>query len=214
LLLALAGLLLAIYLLARGWGPSQPATPPETHAVMDREADTPKDKEGPQKATIPESAAWAWAGPRFTVADSALAVWLAQSTNIPPQEKASPKQPAREDHPIEKPGHASAHAHPPSGALHPGHWELIFYSLLLIGGGLLIGYCERQAHEALARQYDSMYVVFKRGAHELDFYLDRPVPDLDGARKVIEALGREALVEHVQWLINRRVRPFELVLGG
>jgi hypothetical protein len=37
---------------------------------------------------------------------------------------------------------------------------------------------------------------------------------LQSARKVVEALGREALVEHAHWLIVRRVRPFEFIIGG
>jgi hypothetical protein len=102
---------------------------------------------------------------------------------------------------------------------HPSELELILPSLLVIGGGLLIGYSERRAHEALARQYESMDVVFDRKRHELESVLaTAPGTMTDdaktSARTIIEQLGQEALVEHVHWLINHRVRPFELVIGG
>jgi hypothetical protein len=106
-----------------------------------------------------------------------------------------------------------------SDARHPEDWELILPSILVISGGLLIGYTERRAHEALARQYDSMDAVFCRGLREFDQTLPTKTglmtrKEEDTAREIIEGLGQEALVEHVHWLIVHRVRPFELIIGG
>ena len=114
--------------------------------------------------------------------------------------------------PAERPGVARAAVagvRERSDARHPGDWELILPGILVIGGGLLVGYCERRAYEALARQYDSMDLVFHRGMDELNVTRTE-----EAAREVIEQLGQEALVEHVHWLIIRRTHPFELIIGG
>ena len=97
-------------------------------------------------------------------------------------------------------------------ARYPHHLVLIFSSLLVIGGGLMIAYCERRGYDALARQYGNMHTVFERGERELAAFVD--AHKWAEARQVIEALGNEALVEHVQWLVLHRVHPFELIIEG
>jgi hypothetical protein len=96
--------------------------------------------------------------------------------------------------------------------VHPPVWLLIGSSLLVIVGGLIVGYCERGAHEELSKQFEQMLIVFQNGDHELETHLDEG--DVPHARKVIEELGREAILEHAQWLILRRTRSLELHLGG
>ncbi len=97
-------------------------------------------------------------------------------------------------------------------ARHPEHLILIVSSLLVIGGGLMIAYCERRNFDALARQYGSMQTVFERGERELAALLK--AGNWDEAREVIGALGNEALVEHVHWLVLHRVHPFEMIIEG
>ncbi len=94
----------------------------------------------------------------------------------------------------------------------PGRYFLIATGILFIVGGLFIAYCERQAYEDLEKQYERMLIVFRYGDHELRQRLrERDIP---GARRVFEALGREAILEQSQWLLLRRSRPLELHIGG
>lgn len=103
----------------------------------------------------------------------------------------------------------------PLSPRYPPHWFLIAPTIAVILGGLLSAYSERRSHEELARQYERMEVVFGHALHELERHLDSTHQPLDiaGAQRVIEALGREALLEHSQWLILRRARPLELHIG-
>jgi hypothetical protein len=91
-------------------------------------------------------------------------------------------------------------------------WELIVPSLLVIAGGLFIAYNERRTHEELANQYERMHLVFQDGDRELAAHLE--ARDVAAAQGVLEALGREALAEHSQWLVLRRARALEVHIGG
>ncbi len=105
--------------------------------------------------------------------------------------------------------------HPATDAQHPSHFLLITSGLLVLGGGLLIAYCERESHEELAKHYDRLAVVFNQGQRELKTHLapeSIEAANVEAAQAVIEQLGREALTEHAQWLILRRARPFELLI--
>jgi hypothetical protein len=73
-----------------------------------------------------------------------------------------------------------------------------------------VAYCERCSDEELAKQYERMKAVSMQGATEVKDHLDKK--DTQAAQKVIRALGDEAITEHVQWLILRRNRPFELLI--
>lgn len=116
--------------------------------------------------------------------------------------------PAREGTSVE----AKAGRHEPTGgAAHPWDALLIASSLLVIFGGLLIAYSERQAHEELARQFERMEIVFRNGNKELESRLARG--DVVGAQRVIEELGREAIAEHTAWYMLRRSRSLELHIG-
>ena len=91
---------------------------------------------------------------------------------------------------------------------HPHHGLLIWSGTLVIAGGFLLAICERRSHEQLAKQYERMRVVFTDGLKELRL----PSVSTDPSRQqdTLRALGQEAIVEHAQWLILRRSRPFEL----
>jgi hypothetical protein len=102
-------------------------------------------------------------------------------------------------------------AHHPAGPAYPGHMIIIISSLLVIFGGLLISYSERQGHEELAGQYERMEILFRNGDKELADRLTRT--DIAGAQRVIEELGREAITEHAGWYMLRRARSLELHIG-
>jgi uncharacterized membrane protein len=89
---------------------------------------------------------------------------------------------------------------------------LIGPALAVILGGLLIALCERGSHEELAQQYERLHAVFVSGACELRRCLE--AGNVEAAQKVVEALGREALTENASWLILRRARPLEVLIGG
>jgi len=93
---------------------------------------------------------------------------------------------------------------------HPSPWVLIVSGVLALSGALLIAYCEQRSHEELARQYERMWVIFRRGAAEFRGHL--AAGDVESAQRVLETLGHEAITEHAQWLILRRNRPFELLI--
>jgi hypothetical protein len=94
---------------------------------------------------------------------------------------------------------------------HPEECWLIASGILVVGGGLCIAFRERGSHDELANQYERMRVVFESGLTELERRLG--ADDLTGAQAVLQALGREAIAEHAQWLILRRARPLELHVG-
>jgi len=110
---------------------------------------------------------------------------------------------------------------------HPNPYWILFSGLLVIGGGLSIAYCEKRTHEELAHQYERMHLLFENGNHELHARLsaleelvatnakpDEVVHAARMAQNVLQALGKEAVVEHAVWLILRRARPLELHIGG
>jgi hypothetical protein len=64
-----------------------------------------------------------------------------------------------------------------------------------------------------------MRIVFVDGDRELKPKIEKEdstitVDDIEAMQRVFEALGREAIVEHSQWLVLRRARPLELHIGG
>ena len=101
----------------------------------------------------------------------------------------------------------------------PPEWVLILSSIAVIWGGLFIAYCERRAFEDLAKQYERMRIVFIDADRELKPRIEKEDSkitdkDIEAMQRVFEALGREAIVEHSQWLVLRRARPLELHIGG
>jgi hypothetical protein len=91
-----------------------------------------------------------------------------------------------------------------------GEWLVIWYSGIILVGGLLIAYCERRSYEELARQYERMRKIFEQGELEINDWLSRD--KIQEAQDVLRVLGEEALTENARWLILRRSRPFELVI--
>ena len=152
-----------------------------------------------------------------------LAGWLLRSEHVPTRQPATAAgeptvavSSGTSTSPIGDPPHATAPGATAEvaeqgdtgrgpDARHPEPFVLIFSSLLVISGGLIIAYGEHRGHDAHARQYSNMHTVFERGESQLGALL--AARKWDQARNVIEALGDEALVEHVQWLIlHRRTR--------
>jgi hypothetical protein len=127
---------------------------------------------------------------------------------------------------------------------HPANFVLFFGSMCIIGGGVLVGICEKLGYEQLAKQYDQIYGVFRGGSRELEVVLNpalldvmracptdapalkaddilkltSPTPDEEidvrRAQSIIEELGREAIQESAQWLLTRRSKPLELPIGA
>jgi len=118
----------------------------------------------------------------------------------------------------------------------PTHYWLIIFGLLFVFGAIRIALSERRGHEVLAKQYDHMFTVFSTANRELEAILnpallttlrecdgikefsgsppvDPAMIDFDRAKRVIESLGREAILEHSQWLLLHRSKPMELPLG-
>ena len=94
--------------------------------------------------------------------------------------------------------------------LHPPEYAISFSALLLVVGGLFLAYGERQSHEELARQYDRMYAVFKRADEKLEQILPSDPKYFEHVATVLRLIGREAILEHAQWVVLRRSRAFEV----
>jgi hypothetical protein len=93
---------------------------------------------------------------------------------------------------------------------YPSKWIIFICVALVLLGAFLVAYCERCSYEELAKQYERMKAVSTQGAAEVKDHLDKE--NTHAAQEVIKALGHEAIAEHVQWLILRRSRPFELLI--
>ena len=101
----------------------------------------------------------------------------------------------------------------PTAGRYPSAPLLVISGLLVLGGGLVLAYQERESHEHLARLYDRMAGVFVQGRVELKRHFAASPPDLAAAQHVIRQMGAEAVTEQAQWLVLRRSRPFELPLA-
>jgi F0F1-type ATP synthase assembly protein I len=97
-------------------------------------------------------------------------------------------------------------------ATNPEEAWILVSAFLGIGGGILLAFRERRAHEELANQYERMLVVFAHGSAELSKW--RQAGDVARMQAVLKTLGQEAVAEHAQWTILRRARPLELHVGG
>jgi hypothetical protein len=76
---------------------------------------------------------------------------------------------------------------------------------------LLSGYAERQQFDTNAKRYSRIQSLFADGERRLeDIKAGKP----GDAKEIVRQLGREALVEHADWLLARRDRPLVLVQGG
>lgn len=101
---------------------------------------------------------------------------------------------------------------------HPPHELLLLSGILLVGGGLTLAFCERKSYEDLANQFDRSAAVLRKADEELGRCLGKGATqatpaDLKRAQAILEIVGREAIVEHAQWLILRRSRPFEVPIA-
>ena len=95
-------------------------------------------------------------------------------------------------------------------ARHPSPWLLISSEMLVVAGGLVIWYKEREFVEEMARQYERMHVLFSLSDAALQRHLSRC--DITMAHRLLEEVGREALSENANWLITHRAHPLELPL--
>ncbi len=97
-----------------------------------------------------------------------------------------------------------------TNAREPRPWLLVSSGMLVVAGGLVIWYKERQFVEEIARQYERMHVLFSFSDDGLQRHLRRC--DIRMAQRLLEELGREALSENANWLITHRAHPLELPL--
>jgi hypothetical protein len=83
-------------------------------------------------------------------------------------------------------------------------------------GVIARAYLARAAHEDLVKQYDAALSMFESAAREYDQAQKRidagEAPDWPRA-EVLTVLGREALVEHGEWVVLRHSRPHEVPRG-
>jgi hypothetical protein len=103
-------------------------------------------------------------------------------------------------------------------------WWIILTGALLLGGGLSLAWNERNFYAEHARLYRSLANLYAsadlRLASALARYraLDPTSPEsaraLAEIHAILFALGREALAENAEWLIQHRARPLEPFLAG
>ncbi len=80
-------------------------------------------------------------------------------------------------------------------------------ALAAVGGSLLWQWGEQRNYAANSRRYQRMFVVFDRAKSRLKELGNERTAD---ALAVIRGLGREALIEHADWLLTRRDRPISV----
>ena len=96
------------------------------------------------------------------------------------------------------------------------HAALALSGVLIVAGGFLVAYRERQAYEELANQYDRMAAVFAADLKGIDTALAMKTSNqaqIAEIQEILKHLGQEAMTEHAQWLILRRSRLFELMVS-
>ena len=77
---------------------------------------------------------------------------------------------------------------------------------------VLLGYAEKLAFDAMARQYDRMAEVFGRAHDILPSTLAKA--DLSLVRETLRELGTEAMRENAEWVSIYRQRPISLPQGS
>jgi len=89
---------------------------------------------------------------------------------------------------------------------------MLLIVLLAVSGGLLHGFNQQQARAEHAKQFGRMSVLFDNAAKRLEN------PNFSGddaaSRRLIRALGREALAENGDWVLLHRERPLEVPHAG
>ncbi len=101
---------------------------------------------------------------------------------------------------------------PVSGWLGPGQWarDLFLFVIGVLPGvaAFLIGYSEKLAFNAMARQYNRMAELFKRA----DDILPATLPDANSylVRDAVCELGAEAMRENAEWVSMYRQRPLSV----
>jgi hypothetical protein len=88
-------------------------------------------------------------------------------------------------------------------------WGTALTALVAASAALFGTYAEKRGFSANAKRYDRMFAVFDRGLHRL-----RHASGAEETAQILHDLGREALVEHGDWLLARRDRPLRVVSRG
>jgi hypothetical protein len=95
------------------------------------------------------------------------------------------------------------------GRKHEAH-ELFLFAIGFLPGiaAVLVGYCEKLAFNAQARQYERMADVFRRAYKILPPQFNPA--DAKRIEKVVSELGSEAMRDNAEWVSTYRERPFSL----
>jgi len=106
----------------------------------------------------------------------------------------------------------------PMGGTAPAFWQsALFWKHMTtvpvtLGAALAVllsHYAEKRGFSTNAKRYERMFLVFDAARRRL-----KRMPDGTAAcREVVRDLGQEALVEHADWLLQRRERPLSFVQG-
>lgn len=71
---------------------------------------------------------------------------------------------------------------------------------------LIANYSAKRGYESNVRRYERMFIVFDRARRELGLIRTKRIPG--DPLKVVRELGQSALIEHADWLLARRERPW------
>lgn len=83
-------------------------------------------------------------------------------------------------------------------------------ALAAVVGAVLLQIEEKENFSGNARRYERMYDVFERASNDLAAIAHGRPGD---PQEILYALGRDALIEHAEWLIARRDRPMKVVVA-
>ena len=90
-----------------------------------------------------------------------------------------------------------------------GHGQT-FFAIAVAYGALLASYLEKRGFATNAKRYEHMFFLFDAVKRRL---ANLPPEATHEAEAIILELGREALAEHADWLLQRRERPLNFIQG-
>ncbi|MCB2188396.1 MAG: hypothetical protein KQJ78_18400 [Deltaproteobacteria bacterium] len=85
------------------------------------------------------------------------------------------------------------------------HWLFLFTGLLPGAGALASSYAQRRGLAQHVREYAQMGEIFRRAARQVS--AGDLTQDPGAFRELVLELGREALAEHAQWVVQHRELP-------
>lgn len=87
-------------------------------------------------------------------------------------------------------------------------WLSLVAAILFVLAAVCRNHANLMAYEEDANRYQKMGSLFERAIQVLEQHQQKD--DTPSARKILQAIGKEALAENGEWLLLHRQRKFEI----